>query len=247
MCAALVAGWLAPAIAAAQGDPAPDRVHLRDGTRLRGVVVEHRPGERTVIRLPSGETLGLSAAEIDEVIRLEVPALAPPRPRVRILSDAGDLTLYLLRDGAAPVPQRTGTSAAILRGLSGQPEGVARYFERVCTAPCEARLPADASVLAIASGVRSPFVIEKPRGFAEASTLTLRYEDRSGLRTDGVITALAGVLGGAALGLAAYAIDPEGEVGEALFISSVVAGLAVAIVGFSLMLFPDEARIEVEP
>jgi hypothetical protein len=154
--AALLAGTAPATAAAPDTPPAGERTaRLRDGTLLRGEVVEEVPDDHLVLKLPTGEVRRIEWAELVELTGGAAPPAMPRLvgPRITIQSNDPNVGLYGLRPELTTWQNRWG----ILRS------GYALGVERVCTAPCEKEV-APGDYFIGGDGLRSSATFTVPPG-----------------------------------------------------------------------------------
>ena len=227
--------------AAAPSAPPPDIVRMKDGGLLRGTIAESVPGSFVTIVLLTGETRKIAFSEVDYA----GPADAAPKPthKKRHVDDDDDddddaqkaaqpprntdtrkpfVTVhgaeanisFRSTPNAHTLYRRDGTATAF--GSNGVGV-IATGFSEICTAPCEASLPAGTYT----------FGVSKPKGVAvEGDQVTLPagesrlhadYTDNSELRLAGWVTMIGGVAVGSGLlleGLLSGGLDCSGSTGE---------------------------------
>jgi len=224
---------------------APDVVHLRDGTRLRGTVAEYRSAGGVTLVLSSGEVRVLAPSDVARVVRLDAstpsrgsagtPRASAPPVRVRFQPRGeGSLTVYV----AAGVRARAAVRDDWLAQLSErwdedpEPQGF-QVFDLLCTAPCERTLDARDHQLGLGINGAPPV----PAGrvsLRDSTRVLLSYESRQTQRTAGAVVVFASLLGLPTLGLMAVALGPDPTFQIAGFVSAVLSALVGAIVGILL-------------
>ncbi len=154
--AALLAGTAPAAATPPDTPPAGERTaRLRDGTLLRGEVVEEVPDDHVVIKLPTGEVRRIEWADLVELTGgAAAPALPRPvGPRITIHSNVPNVGLYGLMPELTTWQNRWG----VLRS------GYALGLERVCTAPCGKEV-APGDYFIGGDGIRSSATFTLPPG-----------------------------------------------------------------------------------
>jgi len=224
--------------------PPPDIVRMKNGGLLRGTIAESVPGGSITIVLMTGETRKIASSEVDYAGPADAaPSPAhkkrsanedddedesgadskpPPqrsrssetdKPFVTVHAAEADVSFSSTPDGHT-LYRRDGTATAFASNGFGV---VATGFSEICTAPCQASLPAGTYT----------FGVSKPKGVAvEGDQVTLPagsshlhadYTDNSGLRIAGWVTVVGGVGVGSALlleGLLSGGLDCSGDTGE---------------------------------
>jgi hypothetical protein len=119
--------------------PAPSEqiVWLRDGTTLRGYVVESVPNDHLTVRLDDG---AFDRIAWGDVVRVE-PAVGaqPSAPSPVAAPPAGAVHVVLRANRRGAVLERRVGSIGLLDD-DGQTSGNASLWERVCASPCETDL-----------------------------------------------------------------------------------------------------------
>jgi len=159
-----IASAQAPAATAAPSPPPPsvgisDVVQLKDGSMVRGTIIELRSGVSVTIELPTGQTREF---KMDEVLYAGAFAAAPqpaavaaPAPGSASVAPAGASppagpngpppnTAKIRLEAAEPLTFSVATSTSEASIASGRHTGaniLIEHFDRLCTAPCDAELP----------------------------------------------------------------------------------------------------------
>lgn len=224
-----------PVSSEAQGGP-PDIVRLRNGSFLRGTIVE-RTDEVLVIMLPTGEVRTYPVAELALVTRAPpavVPAARGPRALLHVSSDRDDPVLSL---------HRYVGSASRMVALSGGTSSVAlEQFELLCTAPCDTDIPVGTHQLGVGHGT-SVQRAGQPMRLDGHMHLHIDYEDRTPYRVIGWTTVGVGGLGGAAMLLSSFVIGDRTDL-VMLGVGAVICGASL-IIGMSLAMLMDHAELQV--
>jgi hypothetical protein len=202
--------------ALAQAAQPHDVVMLKNGGLLRGNISEYEPGSHVVLVTIAGETRRINASDVSYAGpaanapgaargREGPPSLvtvnAPAAP-LRLRSDQGDVTFYLRTGESTGSAVTTGFGVGYgYRGGSMMPSTAftsvhGRSYGRICTAPCEATVPAGSYPMALAKGNNAPIEAEEMVHVNGPSTLQGAYKSYSGLRTAGFFVSLASLLGG---------------------------------------------------
>lgn len=196
----------------------PDVVKLKNGGILRGTIAELVPGGTVTIVTMTGETKKIPMAEVQYAgPAAGMPGAAPPAtpapasgPRPLIQVNGRDAPLYL-RSSQSEVTfyMRTSTSegssvstGAMVgsRGFGAVGGGTSvfsgRTYARICTAPCEATVPAGQYTLALSKGTGNPVEDEQLVRVDGPATLAGKYTSYAGLRAAGFVITLASVVTG---------------------------------------------------
>jgi hypothetical protein len=269
--------WTAPARAddgAAQpAAEARDVVRLKNGGMLRGTISELVPGDSVTIITASGKTREFPMAEVDyagpadkdpsasaapsAVTTAEAPTKSTTTsdndkvsPEVTVKTDRAQLQLESSPPG---LTFHRANSSAI--ATNGQSVAIARGYQRLCTAPCEASLPAGTEVIALSKEGRFPIEAEAVTLPAGKSRVTGTLESRAGLRGAGWAIAAGGLLIGGILVFTSktteekcYGTDSCIETSgydKGKFLAGVVIASGGVGVGLVLAFRPDVAKVEV--
>jgi|GEM_PF-1564698 len=285
---AVGAASFAPRVAWAQSAPAiGDEVKLRDGSIYRGTIVEFVPSDHVDLLLPNGQTKRFNMADV--AYEGAAPTPAPPAPPaepttpppaptpavpqpavtvrtgkvdVHVTSDQDDVTL-LYPTGQSDF-DAVGAGYRSVVAISG----MARNYEIVCTAPCDAQLPAGEHRLALSLHGGRGVEAAEPVHLDGPSTMRVHYESRVGMRALGWVLLAGSVVAGTILvvdastktqsscagsftgaggagGCAQPTQMPAPDMGE------MIGGLVVTAVGSLLSLVfilqRDKAHIEIVP
>ncbi len=227
---------------------------------MRGTITELVPGERVTLLLPSGEARQIAMAEVEWAgPAAEMPVRAPapqpaaaapvtrtpaddrrpfvtvhgPEARLQLQSDDSDITFHLAAGDAI--------------ATSGSVVAVGRSYTPICTAPCEASLPAGTHYMALSTGGDTPVDVEDPVVVHGPSVLEASYDSRAGTRAAGWII----FIGGQAVGIGVMlvpllSVDGGDFDTTPIFIGGGIA-LASLLVGLLLRGTSDDASIEVHP
>ena len=247
----------------------PDVVRLRDGTFLRGTIVERSPAQ-LVIMLPTGETRTYPADQVESAgptATEQVPpppvATQPPPPptqpaptpdarppgtaRIRVWSETPGLSLQQV-SGTALVPFATRYGAGVAR---------VDQFSVICNIPCEVDLPEATYQLGVASGEDAAIRVGAPIDLRRDTSLHASYTDNGGIRTTGWILFIGGSVLGTALMVGSLFAGPEecseftGSCRATLSMPMLVGGTIVAVlsaaIGIPLAFWGDSAELEERP
>ncbi|AKF08374.1 hypothetical protein [Sandaracinus amylolyticus] len=242
---AIATALVAPTGALAQTTP-PDVVRLRDGSFLRGTIVERTP-ERVVVMLPTGETRTYAAAEVESagpaemmlatpvapppVVALPAAPIGPPMARLRVTTDDEELSLHQL------------TGSATVAVWTGRGTGTARIdqYAVICNAPCDTEIPAGTYQLGIAHGTGDAQRSGRPIDLRGDVDLFLEYEDRTGIRVAGWMVFIGGMIGGTLLMTLPVLTGSYGDNTGYLIGGGVLAGVSMAV-GFPLIFMNNHAE-----
>jgi hypothetical protein len=239
---------------AAPASTPPDVVRLKSGGMVRGTIITALSGEPVVIRLPDGTERRFEAAEVVYAGPAEASAqAAPPSPadapaRAGATVHTGEARLTLA--GAQPnLTFHVKSRESWVSGHGGGSSG--RYFAgrvvdyaRLCTAPCEATLPAGSYRFGLSSN-EGPVVETNAVTLRGNERLVGRYESKGHLRTTGAVIGIAGLVIGAALAVVPLATADSGEIPIVL----PMIGTGVIILGgfvtIPMLGIPDSAKVDV--
>lgn len=253
----LTAALLVPSLTLAQPNIA-DVVRLRDGTFVRGTLIE-RSATQVVILLPSGEsrTYLIDAVEFagpelpGSVPSVPVTALAGPPPvsgppvaRLHVQADQSALSLQRLQ-GTDTVTVFTGRSVGT---------AYIDQFSVLCNAPCDIEIPEGTYQLGIAQGEDRAVRAGAPTFLGGDMTLKLNYNDHTGTRVAGWLTLILGnLVGGAMMVLAPSAGSADcsfstGICDSTLSMPLLIGGAVIATVASIASIFligtRDSASVE---
>jgi len=242
----------------------PDIVVMKDGSMVRGVILEKKVRDFVQLQTASGEVRKITMADVTYAgTAASMPTTAstdaPPsptaapdadrtRPFVTIHAEQARLRL------TANQPQvtfsvKTGEAQARLYGYRSALS--AASFTSICTAPCEATLPAGTHEFALSVPGHGPALTDAavtiPAGGHELRGV---YRSAAGTRTAGVVIAIVGILGGAALMAHAITSSEPGGSNEMNMGEFAGGGVLMALGGLtgSLMMFArDTASVTVTP
>jgi hypothetical protein len=246
----------------------PDVVRKADGGILRGSIIELVPSQKVVIQLPTGDMREVSMDEVDyagpadempsrrapaetgasepteptEPTDTEPPPEEPPLAQpVTVQKEMAQLTLRA---------DEPGLTYYIYHGATGGAVGpnavvILHSFDRLCTAPCKANLPAGSYRFALSREADEPTEARPSIDLsAGPSTLDGRFVSRRGTRIAGwILLSVAAVAFGAttALAMTGSSIPLSATMGTAL------AGGAFTGAGVFMVLRRDTARVDHTP
>jgi hypothetical protein len=195
----------APPAAAPSASPAPDVVRLKNGGLLRGTIAELEPGKQVTIVLVTGDRRTVSMDEVQYAgAASEAPkpadAAAPPAaPAPSTATDNAVRPLVTVRAAEARLQLRAAepdTTFYVRTAVAGGTHGSIYAYDRICTAPCEASMPAGSYEMALSQRGGAVRGAPAPVAFQGESTLQGSFESRMGLRMLGLGIAIAGGAGG---------------------------------------------------
>jgi hypothetical protein len=254
----------APPAAAPATTAASDIVRLKNGGLLRGTIAELVPRKQVTILLVTGEKRTVSMDEVQYAgAASEAPKQVdgPASPRASNATNDGNARPSVTVHGQDVRLQLRADEPGItfyLRGGAAAGYGVIYAYNRVCTAPCEASLPAGTYIMAISQGSGEPRPVSEPVVLTGPSTLQGSVASGTGLRLLGVAIMIGGVVGGIVLLASASTTHQEctsfGDCIEShdLDTGRATAGAAVGTAGIltgllMLTLVKDKAAITISP
>jgi hypothetical protein len=171
-------------------------VELKDGSSIRGELVEKVPGKQLTLLLSTGE---VRAIEWGSIARIEEPSASPPS---QVSEPAGDgIAIHIdADDPRSTLQRRAGTSTVVVSTGRGTAVGQGEAWEDLCVAPCDRVVPKNQTVRIAGDGITPSgnFVLQRD---AKLDVKT----GSAGLRVGGFwLTGLgltAAVLGGTFLAL----------------------------------------------
>jgi len=262
-CALVIAALLLPTIAAAQEASAPapasstppapaampDIVVLKDGSMLRGTIVELDKQKEVTIQLPTGKTRTIAMNEVTyagaeaDKPKAEAPKLQPAQSSPQGGTADGTVRPFVTVQGkpatlqlSANVPGGTyhlKSATAVAGGVT------ASGYQVICTAPCTATIPAGTHQLAVSEGKGDPVEAAEMTQVPGDSKVVATYTSRTGLRILGWALAGAGVVGG-------LWIMNETEDDGAILAAAGVIGVGFGA-GILLARISDKVEISVTP
>jgi hypothetical protein len=195
---------------------------------------------------------------------------APPEPgaplitvhgekaRLRFTADRPHLTFHV----GTGVDRRHGTVVGVTPypyndWFMGSLHSVGDRFDRICTAPCEASMPAGTYRIAVSTPDSGLLVLDDPLQVSGSGFVEGAYRSNAGIRTAGWITGGGSLLVGLTLTIIGYADRSEegncagGACEENANTALVISGLAVAFTGMLagaiMVAVDDEASIRFTP
>lgn len=235
---------------AARASAPPDVVRLKSGGMVRGTIIAALSGEPVVIRLPDGTERRFEAAEVVYAGPAEASAqAAPPSPadapaRTGATVHTGEARLALA--GAQPNLTFHVKSRESLVSVHGGGVRAGRVIDyaRLCTAPCEATLPAGSYRFGLSLN-EGPVVETNAVTLRGNERLVGRYESKERLRTTGAVIGIAGLVIGAALIVVPLATKDSEEIPVVL----PMIGTGVIVLGgfitIPMLGISDSAKVDV--
>jgi hypothetical protein len=211
---------------------APDVVRLKSGAFVRGTIVEHDPGRKTVLQTDA-ERRTFEAAEIayagpatrDPFVGSTVPVLPPDANPVQLRSTEGRLSFYLY------------TTSFAVGDVDGGVQ--ARAFRPLCTAPCAVMLAPGSYRMALSLGDSPPLLTRGNVLVGQRTTLTGTLVSRWGTRAAGVLLAIAGGV----LLIPTIVYAPREDSDKRLVVAGGILGGASFITGLVLAVTDDRVGI----
>ena len=269
---ALVAVAFASPAAAQQGVP-PDVVMMKNGGVLRGTIAELNPqgsvtivtitGDKRVIAMGEVSYAGPSASMPGASAPPPASAAGGPKPLIQL--NARDAPLHLRATQPEitfhlKMTDSTGTTVGVGAGFGARSSmgfgGVAsfsgRTYARICTAPCDATLPAGQYTLALSRGNGQPIETDGMTGFNGPATLQGRYTSYAALRTTGIVVTIAAIVAGGYLAITAVHsctdTDPScDQVDKGRLLTGAGILIGGSIIGAIMSSKSDESDIAVLP
>src|SRR5260370_20381772 len=212
----------------------PDLVLLKGGGMMRGTISELLPGEAVTIITVGGVMRRVPMSEVTYAGPAERAPQSPsktgesavsdtPAPPVAAAPQDTSVRPFILVQGRAVpfkfvsmVPNLTlhiKTGEAEARTWMGTPTGLtATTYTSICSAPCDASLPAGSHQFALSQGSGVPVQTPELSNLQEPSMLNGTYESKQGLRTAGWVIMIGGPVVG--LALVATTLGGGGTVGN---------------------------------
>ena len=267
---ALVVSLASPAWAQ-QATP-PDVVMLKNGGVLRGTIAEMVPqGNVTIVTL-TGEKRVISMAEVRYAGPSgSMPGAAPPPPapssgpKPLIQVNAADAPLHLRANQAEltfhlRMTESMGTTVGMGAGIGSRSTmgfgGVSQYsgrsYARICTAPCDATMPAGQYNLAISRGGGQPVETDSMTALSGPATLQGRYTSYAALRATGIVITIASIVVGGYLLITSFHQCADGDTAcDPVDKGKLYPGIGIliggGIIGSIMSSKSDEADIQVLP
>jgi hypothetical protein len=221
--------------------PAPlDIVRLKDGSFVRGTILEHDPRTRTVIETRTGvRTIEASDVAYAGLASREVVEPAPPPASS---SSAAPPVPVVAVDKQVHFRAWQRNLQVYAEPLSGASKE-ARGLRPICVAPCEATIERGAYRLAFGEGAAAPLVVRNAVELQEGATVEARVLSRRLTRTVGY-----GVMGASAVpivyGLVRTLVGKTSESRSRGFVVAIV-GAGVGAAGFVISRADDIAEADV--
>jgi len=258
----------------AQAAP-PDVVKLKNGGILRGTIAELVPGGTVTIVTMTGETKKLPMTEVQYAgPAAGMPGAAPPptpasgpRPLIQVngrdaplylRSSQSDVTFYMRTSTSEGSSVSTGAMVGS-RGFGAVGGGTSvfsgRTYARICTAPCEATVPAGQYTLALSKGTGNPVEDEQLVRVDGPATLAGKYTSYAGLRAAGFVISLASIVTGFYLVYTSFGKEEcdastnicDRKVDQSRLITGFGIAIGGAIIGGIMGSKGDDAEIRVIP
>ena len=247
-----------PSFVAAQTIAPPDVVRLRDGTFLRGTLVERSPTQ-VVLMLPTGETRTYPA----ELVTFAGPD-TPPAPAAASTPPAAPVAqvdriamLHVRTDQPALSLQRLqGTTTVSVMVGSRMDTAQVDQFGVVCNAPCDIEMPEGAYQLGVARGADQARRVGPPIDLRGDMTLRVGYTNRWPLRRTGWL--IFGIGGAIGVGLMVGSIwagpsepsvwdgSPEPTTSPEMLISGGIVFLASTVIAALFVFRQDHPTLEID-
>lgn len=211
----LVGGVLALPLTAHAADGRVS-VELKDGSSLRGEVVEKVPGKALRVQLAGGEVRTIAW---ESIARIEEPS-TPNESQSSGTTASDGVTVHLDADDPhATLQRRMGTSMFVISTGRGTATGAGEAWEDVCVSPCDTQVPKNQTVRVAGDGVTPSgnFVLQRDAKL-DAKT------GSAGLRVGGLWLTSFGVAA-AVTGVLVVALNHDGADGQPLFSSGLTYGL----------------------
>lgn len=215
----LVGGALALPLTAHAADGRVS-VELKDGSSLRGEVVEKVPGKLLRVQLAGGEVRTIAWESIARLEEPSTPKESQPSDTMAGAAVAEGVTVHLDADDPhATLQRRMGTSMFVISTGRGTATGAGEAWEDVCVSPCDTRVPKNQTVRVAGDGVTPSgnFVLQRDAKL-DAKT------GSAGLRVGGLWLTSFGVAA-AVTGVLLLALNHDGADGQPLISSGVTYGL----------------------
>jgi hypothetical protein len=132
------------------------------------------------------------------------------------------------------------TSSAVV--TSGSASAVGAGYREMCTTPCEVSIGAGTYTFGVSEPGEPPVASEPVAVPPGNSELHASYNDRSGVRTAGIVIGVASAIVGGGLMVAAISGD---EMSTGLLYAGTGVFCGGFLIGYSLLLVKDSAEVEV--
>jgi hypothetical protein len=218
----------APKAASAPPAPPPDLVKLKDGSLLRGTIVELKAKEFVQLALITGEVRRIPMDQVDyagPASGQKTPEPAAPAPPAAGKTAAEVHPLVAVNAGEAPLTLSSKEPDVTFHIRSGEAQLVgggftfgrhggpmvfgaqARSYTQICTAPCSATLPTGTHRLALSQGNGPAVEVEEPVTLSGPSSLEGTYVSYKGTRIAGWLVFAGSLVAGTALMLSARSTE----------------------------------------
>jgi hypothetical protein len=188
----------------------------------------------------------------------EPPESTPSNGSPIAVSDAPYAHVKLVsKDARVAFHVRTGTGHGTTSGtVWSARSGVGAYegttdsetYQRICDAPCTARIQTGRQKLALSSGEGAPVAVEEPVNLSGPATIEGQYRSNAGFRAAGLGMLFVGT---GALVAGAVVIkdrcDHDEHCNREPYVEIAAAGLFMGLMGAILVSFPDVATVTVTP
>ncbi len=248
----------------------------------RGTILELLVDDHVDLRLASGEVKRFRMSDIAYAGPATEPAAAPapppslpppappaapqpPAPRPLVTLEAPPARLHF--EATTPdVDFHIRTDEATVSGMVwttrgfGTYAGVAHGYDHICTAPCDATLPAGTHRLALSQGDRSPVEPDQATTITGPATVRGTYVDRRGTRIGGWVLFGASLATMTGLMVASFQTTqnstdqsftgscyPTTSINGGLLGAGVAVGIGGSLLSLVFILQHDTATIDVVP
>lgn len=124
-------------------------VELKDGSSVRGELVEKVPGKQLTLLLSTGEVRSIEWANI---ARIDEPGAAAPSQVSE--GPADGIAVHIdADDPRSTLQRRAGTSTIVVSTGRGTAVGQGEAWEDLCVAPCDLRVPKNQTVRIAGDGI----------------------------------------------------------------------------------------------
>ena len=210
LCCLVIALSLAAPYAAFAADPAPavdaaaQDVLFKNGSKVRGQVIDIMPGDHVTIRFKSGEARRFEWVDIDRVMPAsgpEPPPL-PPAPPKPLPTTAPTIAPTAAPTAVTPPPEtlppasgstvKVHINSPVPASLQRRPRG-GQAFLRACDAPCDQEMPLSDDYMVSAAGAKTTAV--KLAGQAGQTVIIDVDPPSDGGKIGGVAMIVVGAIG----------------------------------------------------
>jgi len=229
-------------------DTAAQDVLFKNGSKVRGQVVDIVPGDHVSIRFKSGEMRRFEWADVDRVMPAsgpEPPPLppAPPKPQPTVVPPVPTVAPTATTPPVETLPPATGPTvkvhinSPVLASLQRRPRG-GQSFLKACDAPCDLDMPLADDYMVTAAGGKTTAV--KLAGQAGQTVIIDVDPPSDGGKIGGVIMIVVGIIGfsvGAVVDLVGLALEGASDAtssGKSSADGVLIAGLVITGVSLGL-------------